>query len=67
MGNYPVKENPIGSVVSEIIRYKQRDRQTDRHTDRQTNTHPVTLLLLLLLVASPLPSRGCRGMTRKLL
>ena len=26
---YPVQENPIGSVVSEIIRYTQTDRQTD--------------------------------------
>ena len=29
MRSYPVKENPIGSAVNEILRYKQRDRQTD--------------------------------------
>ena len=28
MRSYPVKENPIGSAVSEILRYKQTDRQT---------------------------------------
>ena len=30
---YPVNENPIGSAVSEILRYnkKQTDRQIDRH------------------------------------
>ena len=33
MGSYPVKENPIGSAISEIIRHKK--------TDIQTNTHPV--------------------------
>ena len=26
MRSYPVKENPIGSAVSEIFRYKQTDR-----------------------------------------
>ena len=36
MRSYPVKENPIGSAVSEILQYRQ--------TDRQTDTHPVTLL-----------------------
>ena len=25
---YPVKQNPIGSAVSEILRYRQTDRQT---------------------------------------
>ena len=25
---YPVKENPIGSSVSEILRYKHTDKQT---------------------------------------
>ena len=28
MKNYPVKENHIGSAVSEIIRYKQTNKQT---------------------------------------
>ena len=28
---YPVKENLIGSAISEILRYKQTNRQTDRH------------------------------------
>ena len=32
MRTYPVKENPIGSVDSEILWYKQTDRQTDRQT-----------------------------------
>ena len=36
MKSYPVKENPIGSAVSEILPYK--------HTNTQTNRHPVTLL-----------------------
>ena len=27
MSSYPVKKNHIGSVVSEILRYKQTDRQ----------------------------------------
>ena len=31
MRSYLVKENPIGSAVSEILRYKQPDKQTDRH------------------------------------
>ena len=30
MRSYPVKENPTGSAVSEILRYK--------HTNKQTNT-----------------------------
>ena len=29
MKSYPVKENPICSAVSEILRYKQTKRQTD--------------------------------------
>ena len=29
MISYPVKENPINSTVSEILRYKQTDIQTD--------------------------------------
>ena len=29
MRSYPVKENPIGSAVSEILRYKQTNRHTD--------------------------------------
>ena len=29
MRSYPVKENRIGSVVSEILYYKQTNRQTD--------------------------------------
>ena len=29
---YPIKENPIGSAVSEILRYKH----THKHTDKQT-------------------------------
>ena len=33
MRSYHVKENLIGSAVTEIIEYKQ----TDRHTDRQTH------------------------------
>ncbi len=32
----PVKEDPIGSAVSEIFHYK--------HTNTQSNRHPVTLL-----------------------
>ena len=28
MRNYPVEENPIGSAVTEILRYKQTDKQT---------------------------------------
>ena len=36
---YPVKENPIGTAVSESLRYRHTDRQihryTDTHTDRQ--------------------------------
>ena len=28
MKSYPVKENPISSAVSKILRYKQTDRQT---------------------------------------
>ena len=36
MRSYPVMENPIGSAVSEILRYT--------HTDRETNTHLVTFL-----------------------
>ena len=28
---YPVKENPIGSADSDILRYKNTDTQTDRH------------------------------------
>ena len=27
MKSYPIKENPIGSAVSEILRYRQTDRQ----------------------------------------
>ena len=33
MRSYPVKENQIGSAVSEILRYKQTDKQTGRQTD----------------------------------
>ena len=29
MRSYPVKENPIGSAVSEIPRYKHSDTQTN--------------------------------------
>ena len=29
MKSYPVKENPIGSAVSDILTDKQTDRQTD--------------------------------------
>ena len=29
MRSYPVKENPFGSAVSEILCYKQTNRQTD--------------------------------------
>ena len=39
MRSYYVKENPIGSVVSEILRYKQRHRQTDTQTDKQTSIY----------------------------
>ena len=28
MRSYPVKENPIGSAVSEILRYRHTDTQT---------------------------------------
>ncbi len=34
--SYLVKENPIGSAVSDVLRYRQTNKQTDRH--------PVTLL-----------------------
>ena len=37
MRSYPVKENPIGSAVSEILRYKQTDKQTDKQTNRLTD------------------------------
>ena len=37
MRSYPVKENQIGSAVSEILRYKQTNRQTDTQTNRQTS------------------------------
>ena len=33
MRSYPVKENMIGLVVSEIFRYRQTDRQTNKQTD----------------------------------
>ena len=36
MRRHPVKENQIGSAVSEILRYTQTNKQTDRH--------PVTLV-----------------------
>ena len=32
MSSYPVKENPIVSAVSEILRYKHTDKHTDTHT-----------------------------------
>ena len=32
MKSYPVKENPIGSEVTEIIRYKQTNIHTNKHT-----------------------------------
>ena len=38
MRSYPVKENPIGSAVSQILRYKQTDRKTERQTDRHRST-----------------------------
>ena len=38
MRNYPVKENPIGSAVSEILCYKQTDKLTDKQTDRHRST-----------------------------
>ena len=56
---YPVKENPIGSAVSEILRYK--------HTNTQTHRQPNILLLyykdyfsffLFLIVASRLALKG---------
>ena len=31
MRSYPVKENPISSAVSEILRYRQTDRHIDKH------------------------------------
>ena len=37
-------ENPIGSAVSVIFRY----RQTNRQRDKQTNRHPVTLLFEIM-------------------
>ena len=33
MRSYPVKENPIGLAVSEILSYKQTNRQTNKQTD----------------------------------
>ncbi len=52
MRSYLVKENPIGSAVTEIFRYKQTDTQTDTHTDRHTDrqTHRQTAFLAVLLV-----------------
>ena len=38
MRNYPVKENLIGSAVSEILCYKQTDKLTDKQTDRHRST-----------------------------
>ena len=32
MRSYPVKESPIGSAVSEILRYTQTDTQTNKQT-----------------------------------
>ena len=38
MRSYPVKENPIGSAVSEIlVTNKQTDKLTDKQTDKQTD------------------------------
>ena len=45
MKSYPVKENPIGSAVSEILRYRHTDTQTHRHTDTQIHRHTDILLL----------------------
>ena len=42
MRSYLVKENPIGSAVSEILCYKQTDRQTDKQTDKQTHNRHTT-------------------------
>ena len=32
MIGYPVRENPIGSAVIEILRYRQKGTQTDKQT-----------------------------------
>ena len=32
MRSYPVKENPIGSAVSKILRYKHTNTQRDKQT-----------------------------------
>ena len=68
MKSYPVKENPIGSAVSEILRYKQTDRQTnkqtnkqkDKQTDRPTNrqTNKQTDIVLLCIIYSNLDIRN---------
>ena len=50
MRSYSVKENPICSAVTEILRYKQ--------TDTKTNTHPVTLLPGYLVVVVVVAMRG---------
>ena len=50
MRSYSVKENPIGSAVREILRYKH----TDKHTDR----HPVTFLKDFIILFRDYDSRG---------
>ena len=35
---YPVKENTIGSVVSEILQYRHTDTQIHRYTDTDKQT-----------------------------
>ena len=52
MRSYPVKKNPIGSAVSEILRYKQTDRQTNRQTNKQTDrqTNRQTDIVLLCII-----------------
>ena len=55
MRSYPVKESPIGSAVSKILRYK--------HTHRQTNRHPVTLLLrygMIVILLKFHSEKNCR-------
>ncbi len=47
MRSYPVKENPIGSGVSEILQYRQTDTQTDTQADTQTKAHSVIIRIIV--------------------
>ena len=47
MRSYPVKENPIGSEVTEIIRYKQTYTQTDIHTNKHTSCYFIIRIYII--------------------